>query len=559
MEIQGKTVLLLGAGGMVGTALARRLLKERPRRMVLLSLTRKESLAAAAELKPLAGRAKLIPQWGDIFALSRLKDKTPRELRSNSSWKQERIAALIAQLDERLLKRYFLHQVVARYKPEIVVDAVNTATAIAYQDVYRSAQLAFEALRTGKGLAEGLEDLLSVNYVPQLIRHIQVIYQSMVNARTRLYLKIGTSGTGGMGLNIPYTHSEERPSRVLLSKSAVAGAHSLLLFLMARTPDAPIVKEIKPTAAIAWKRVGFGDVAAGNRRIELNDAPMEWARPPGRNFMPRDSRFRKPLGRPMRSVFIDTGENGIFSLEEFSTLTTAEQMEFVTPEEIADFSVYEIKGGNTGHDIINALDNASLGPTYRAGLMRHWAMEKMIALEKEHGVSSVAFEMLGPPRLSKLLFEAHLLRRSFVTMSAVLESRAETLSRRLAADLSAQATLRSEIVSIGIPVLFPDGNLLRGPEVKVPAAVTEKDSYRVTPERLESWVEAGWVDLRVKNMRRWLKRFRSIQAEILAVPRGDTSSRFLRDRTFWQAKGEIQPGKVVGWIFAVEEAGARMK
>ena len=190
---------------------------------------------------------------------------------------------------------------------------------------------------------------------------------------------------------------------------------------------------------------------------------------------------------------------------------------------------------------------------------RQEAMEKMIALEKEHGVSSVAFEMLGPPRLSKLLFEAHLLRRSFVTMSAVLEARAERISESLASDLAANSDLRSEIISIGIPILFPDGRLLRGPEVKVPAAVTKKGSYRVTPERLESWVEGGWVDLRPKNMRRWLKRFRTIETEVAAVPATDTSSRFLRDQSFWHAAGEIQPGKVVGWVFAVEEAGARMK
>ena len=86
-------------------------------------------------------------------------------------------------------------------------------------------------------------------------------------------------------------------------------------------------------------------------------------------------------------------------------------MEFVTPEEIADVLARELLGGNTGHDVINALDNAVMGPTYRAGLMRHWALEKLRALEEQHGVRSVAFENLGPPRLSKLLFEAHLLRR----------------------------------------------------------------------------------------------------------------------------------------------------
>ena len=50
-----------------------------------------------------------------------------------------------------------------------------------------------------------------------------------------MYLKVGTTGTGGMGLNIPFTHSEDKPSRVLLAKSAMAGAHSMLLFLLGRT------------------------------------------------------------------------------------------------------------------------------------------------------------------------------------------------------------------------------------------------------------------------------------------------------------------------------------
>src|SRR5207253_4367165 len=124
-------------------------------------------------------------------------------------------------------------------------------------------------------------------------------------------------------------------------------------------------------------------------------------------------------GETLKSVFIATGENGISSLEEFSAITTGEQMEFVPPEEIADVVAREIMGGNTGHDVINALDNAVMGPTYRAGLMRHWALEKLRGLEKEHQCRSIAFENLGPPRLSKLLHEADLLRRSYATMESV--------------------------------------------------------------------------------------------------------------------------------------------
>jgi hypothetical protein len=124
--------------------------------------------------------------------------------------------------------------------------------------------------------------------VPQLIRHVQVFYQAMLKARTGAYVKIGTSGTGGMGLNIPYTHSEEKPSRVLLSKSALAGAHTLLLFLMARTPGGPITKEIKPAAAIAWKRIGYGEVLRGGNAVPLFDATPPLELRAGQTFRSRD-------------------------------------------------------------------------------------------------------------------------------------------------------------------------------------------------------------------------------------------------------------------------------
>jgi hypothetical protein len=364
-----------------------------------------------------------------------------------------------------------------------------------------------------------------------------------------------------MGLNIPYTHSEEKPSRVLLSKTALAGAHTLLLFLMARTPGGPITKEIKPAAAIAWKRIGFGEISRGGQPVRLYDVdPGEAERPvPGGRFRPRDPAKGRDTGETLKSVFIDTGENGIFSLEEFSAITTGEQMEFVTPEEIADVVARELSGGNTGHDVVNALDNAVMGPTYRAGLMRHWALEKLRDLEKKHEVRSVAFENLGPPRLSKLLHEADLLRRVFGTMDRVRAASAAEASQRLEQEVSSRPAVRREIVSIGIPILLPDGRLLRGPECKIPPATTAADECEVTAERLERWAWAGWVDLREDNMRAWKDRFDRIHAETSAIPASDSSSRFLRDRKFWSEEGVIQPGKVVGWIFATEEKGARMK
>jgi hypothetical protein len=191
--------------------------------------------------------------------------------------------------------------------------------------------------------------------------------------------------------------------------------------------------------------------------------------------------------------------------------------------------------------------------------MRHWALEKLRDLEKRHGVRSVAFENLGPPRLSKLLYEADLLRRTFDTMESVRRAPAAEMSRRAAALVHGDARLRAEMVSIGIPILLPDGRLLRGPECKIPPVSVASETHEVSAERVEAWAQAGWVDLREANMAAWKARFDRVEEEIAAIPAADTSSRFLRDRQFWSAEGLIQPGKVVGFIFATEEKGARMK
>ena len=45
----------------------------------------------------------------------------------------------------------------------------------------------------------------------------------------------------------------------------------------------------------------------------------------------------------------------------------------------------------------------------------------------------------------------------------------------------------------------------------------------------------------------------------MAIPEDDTSSRYLRNRRFWDEAKAIQPGKIVGWILSVEEEGDRIK
>jgi len=568
MDIQNKTVLVLGGWGLVGSAICRNFVEEKPKRLIVASMKREEAEEAVSQLRkefPRAGRRFFVPWWGNIFVRHELKDMRREDILASERYRAMLIEDIVEELTEPILRRSALFKLLDEFKPEIIVDCINSATAIAYQDIFQAARGVLKEIshaRRGNNaqkLIEVTERLLCTLYVPQIVRHVQTLYRSMNACGTKIYVKIGTSGTGGMGLNIPYTHSEERPSRVLLSKSSVAGAHTMLLFLMGRTPDAPITKEIKPTAAIGWKRIGFGEIQSRGKPIRLFDCPPEHGTTLEGTLRLRVENAGLPLNDTLKSVFIDTGENGVFSRAEFETIATPGQMEYVTPEEIADSVIFEIKGGNTGHDIINALDNATLNPTYRAGYLYERAKKQLRKLEAKHGVASVAFEVLGPPRLSKLLYEAHLLKVGFGDMRTVARTDAKTLSRKLAECVAADSELRSRIISIGIPILMPDGKtLLRGNEIKIPP-YRDENELKITRKAIDLWAHDGWVDLRVQNMQRWKSRFQKIFAMVEEIPEGETSSRHLQTIEYWNNFGEIDEGRVAAWIFSYEEQGMRMK
>jgi len=548
MEIRGRNVLILGGSGLVGMAVARELIPHAPARIIVTSLRREDAEDAVAALSQEAGGVPLEAAWGDIFVADAVKDIPRAEVLADPDTRAALIDDLYGELTDDVVARSALGALLLRTRPDIIVDCINTATAFAYQNVFRSADALRAAAREGRVDDELVERHLATLYLPQLIRHVQIALEGMRRAGTQIYVKIGTAGTGGMGLNIPFTHSEERPSRMLLAKSAVAGAHTLLLYLMARTPGGPAVKEIKPTAAISWKRIGYGEIRKAGVPVKLSDATKPLA---------LDVAFDAPSDawqtseETLEGVFLDAGENGLFSRGEFEVLTTLGLMEFITPEEIATNVVREIRGHATGRDIVAALDASTSGPTYRAGVLREAAIERMQALEREHGVDSVAYEMLGPPRLSKLLFEAAILRRLFGVLADVAALDPEDCARRAQALIDEDAALRSRIISIGLPILRSDGtSLLRGPVVKV----APESDQRPDDPRL---VDNGWVDLRPDNWRRWKERAQAMLSALRTMPGAEAGSR--ADIEPESMRDEIRPDSMAGWVFRHEDRGARMK
>jgi NAD(P)-dependent dehydrogenase (short-subunit alcohol dehydrogenase family) len=562
MDVEGKNALVLGGAGLVGTAVCRELLALHPARLVVAS---RQKVRAERAVELLSDEhpgtsTRLVAVWGDIFVRAewQREDVHARAAALGDVRTRRRlIADILDPLDEDMIACSMLSQIIEgraaglEGRPsEIIVDCINTATAVSYQNIFAAARRLAERVRDQPPETEWaveVETLLASLYIPQLVRHVQLLYEAMRRAGTEAYLKVGTSGTGGMGFNIPYTHGEERPSRLLLSKAALAGAQSLLTFLMARTPGGPrVVKEIKPAAVIGWREIEYGPILRGGREIPIYDCgPDQAVSIHDKASLASEGDFGSPTGDRLQGVYIHTGENGQFAPSEFTAITALGQMQLVTPEEIARNVARELLGGNTGRDVVAALDGAIMGPSYRGGYLRQAAIERLRQLEAEHG-DSTAFEILGPPRLSKLLFEAYLLKRACRTGSAVLGETGESLAAATQRQVLEDRDLRCRIISIGIPILLSDGErLLRGPVVKA------EDAHH------------GWVDLRADNMIGWQARLKAMgESNGLEFVR-DSSSRSPLGLTAgpdWSSDtGSLDVGEIVAWILIHEDQGLRGK
>jgi hypothetical protein len=164
---------------------------------------------------------------------------------------------------------------------------------------------------------------------------------------------------------------------------------------------------------------------------------------------------------------------------------------------------------------------------------------------------SVAFEMLGPPRLSKLLFESAILGRLYPDLHALAHSDGDATAVRAHDLLQADQDLRTRILSIGLPILLPDGDRLwRGPEVKVMPEVGQSP-------RDSRLIENGWVDLRPANWRKWRERAANMLHEVEALPGAEHGSRY--DTEPGKRGREIRPGRMAAWIFRHEDRGERTK
>jgi len=550
--IKDSTVLFLGAG-QIGCASCLEVLKRRPRVLILHTLTEEEtneSLDWIRNNSPYTG-TELIPSFGDILINFSGGDKN----------------SLLAELKYRfgtlntdLVKSSRLWKLIEKHRPDLIVDGINTATYVGSgNDPYTTSRellkiLETDALPDGKVLAEIIKSSLLSEAIPALIRFAQVLHLAMVEFQVKRYVKISTSGLGGMGFNIQYTHGdlgEPGCSPKLLGKVTAAGILNQLLWTLSHTPGLDI-KVIIPTALVGWKEITTKiTTKTGGCKSDIPlidcEQPLDLTR--------KDvfsSNRAKNLHQCLEIVAVDSGENGYYAIGDMATITTLGQMGCITKEEVG-YAVAESLEGSTRYDVCAALDSACLGPTFYAALERQSLLSRMRDMDKSLNTQSVSLGNLGPT-VTKHLWELEILRTLRSTLTNIMNS--DTGELTVEAEqliLKKDVNLRRRILSLRMPILLEGNRILLGAAWHVP---NEKMPQNV-PEKMEEWAQEGWVDLRTNRIDQWKDDIRKIYDFFQSGSHSSEAGSPYNWRSV-SLDNEFEVGEVLGLIYSLKGGNRKL-
>lgn len=474
-----KTILFIGTG-QIGKAILNKLVTENPKTVIIHNLTENESVAICDKYKKLYPSTKFIPSFGNVFMPYKLKDLNNNNLYSKSD---EIIDYFYQEIEQPTLEKSTIVTLIKKHRPTLIVDAINTATVLgnAYNPENNLRRLTNEPDECAKKLM--VDDCIT-----KLINFVYSLKYGIETYGVEKYVKVSTTGLGGMGLNMPYTHGDNPKinlSSALMGKIAASGILHQLLWNLEHTMGNNVSLVI-PGTFVGYDSVKKEPIETDKGLLFKRRAPRPYKLKNGREIEYNDAVTKEYLEFPV----VRAGENHVYSKDELDTLTAIGQMEGITKEEVADRAIDCIRG-RSSNDIFVALDNAMLKPTYLGREMIYDIDRQFKENDYKYGLATGNLGITT----SKKIYELSIIKNSYPTISELKKSKTKDIVKAVNANLDKE--LIEEIITLGIPILDNDGNFYIGDYALVPGKNEEK---KISRNNVEKWTKVGWVDLREKNI-----------------------------------------------------------
>ena len=245
--------MILGAGQIGKAAAIKLFARKEVKRVIIHTLTEQEAKEATIYLEHHRPRhVALDCSWGDVLGpiLSKGIDSEAAQTAAFNYYYRP--------FNGEVIRSSGLYQTIKKWRPEYVVDGINTATVFGYHGkLYELERKLWQQMNDSidfKVRDHLTKATLMAAFVPKIIRFVQILERAILDYGVKRYVKISTTGLGGMGFNIPYTHGEPAESGVssrLLGKAAAAGVINHLLWNLSHTPNINVGLIIPITPAVS--------------------------------------------------------------------------------------------------------------------------------------------------------------------------------------------------------------------------------------------------------------------------------------------------------------------
>jgi hypothetical protein len=547
--MKGKTVLILGAGN-VGEACAALLTAYKPSKIILHALTVEDAERAKENVLKLGdfSNITLETSFGNILTTKSLLGYTNKSKISDLD-KSDLLKYLYFPLADEIYSNSSLYGLLVKNRPDYIIDSINTSTAVgSARDIYSAPQLYLNQKELSDEL---IEDLLTSAIIPFLVRFVQVLHKYLDGNPQVEYVKVSTTGLGGMGMNIKYTHgdlNETGLSSGILGKIAAAGIMHQLLWNLAHTPGIK-VKVVVPAALIGWQGAYYGKFRSNGKlclfnknvnKIKLNEDKISLL-----NIEEGNAEKSSFLEIP----FADSGENDAYSLAEMTAITAQGQMEAITREEVA-MAVIGCLTGSTRYDLISSMDMASLTSTFAGAVQRNIILDQLKAFQSEHNTPSIATNNLGPS-VTKHLFELYfVLEAGDFNLEKIVSLSNEELQNIIGQLLLDKKDIVNQILSLGLPILQRDNIFTYGDKIIYPKNIEEQV---ITSEKIDCWANVGWIDLREKQIQYWVRLIKTMVNEL-----NNTKNKLVNvERNLQNNYGINNLGEVLAYLYSLSGGNRR--
>lgn len=474
-----KKILFIGTG-QIGKAILNKVVLDKPQKIVVHNLTKEESDLVCNKYKTLYPNIEFISSYGNIFMPYSLKDLNNQDLYNKSD---EIIKYFYKEIDQSILEHSTITTLIKKYKPSLIIDAINTATVLgnSYNPEYNMKCYNTDPIKCSK-------KLMVDDYTTKIVNFVYSLKYGIETYGVKKYVKVSTTGLGGMGINMPYTHGDNPKinlSSALMGKIAASGVLHQLLWNLEHTMGNNI-SLIIPGTFVGYDSVKNEPIETDKGLLLKRKMPKTYKLLNKKKIEYNDTITKEYLEFPV----VRAGENHVYSKMELNVLTAIGQMEGITKEEVADKVIDCIKGKSSS-DILSALNSAMLKPTYLGREMIYDINSKFDKITYSYGIAT---GNLGVT-LSKKLYELYLIKKSYSTITKLKQGSIDDITKKVNSKLNSQFI--EEVITLGIPILDNDYNFYIGDYSLVPNI---KEDNQINENNIEKWSKIGWVDLRKENI-----------------------------------------------------------